>query len=488
MNSPAARRRSFRRRLLTGLGAALAVALTLVGAVVWGGAALWATADAREALRREADVVARAVVLPDGTLDARRYDWDEPHHRFSTPRIDPYFLQVFSPAGRLLRASDNVAAFAPDRYPDRALPGTRHEGAFSPLATFRLGNHRLYHITEPLRDRQGRVVGFVQIARFVPPLYSGLGRLGGGLALALATLLAALLGVVWIVGGRVVRPLDRLTRHAAGLSAATLGQRARVPPEADQETAALAFALNDALDRLDAAFDEMKRFTSNAAHELQTPLTVLRGHIEVALRRDRSADAYRDTLRLLDGEVLGMIETVRALLTLARLDAADRPFPAAAVDLAALARDEAEALQDRAREKGLTLSVEAGRSLPVEGHESLLRDVVRNLLDNAIKYTPEGRVAVTTSGRGGEAWLRVEDTGPGIPAAQRRHAVGRFWRTRSAQHLPGSGLGLALADGIARRHGGRLVLADSPLGGLCAALVLPLARQAPHRVADEALA
>lgn len=466
-------RSSFQRRLVVHLGAALAGALLFVGIAVWVSVAAWAAHEARRVLRAEAVAMQNASVGADGTLDADRYDWDEPHHRYDAPRIDPIFLQVFDAEGRLLRQSDNVAHF--DAYPEHLLPSTEGDGSFVPLATLQLGDETLYGITEPLRDGEGRPVGFVQAARFPPQVYSDLGRLALGLALGFGSLLVLLVGLVWTVGGRVVRPLQAITAHAAGLSAATLDERIPIPENADREATALASALNDSLDRLDSAFTEMKRFTANAAHELQTPLTVLRGHVEVALRRERDPDAYRDTLRLLGSEVDGMVRTVRGLLALARLDADAAPLRTEPVDLAALAHAEAEAVRAWADDKGLTLTVRAEHPAVANGHPDLLREALRTLIDNAIKYTPEGQVTLEVSTRGDETWASVEDSGPGLSEAHRQLATGRFWRADDVHHLPGSGLGLALADRVARIHGGRLVLSEATPSGLHAALIVPMA-------------
>lgn len=454
------------------LGLALTLALGTIGVAVWAGAAAWSVLEARRALRFEVQAVQTDIVGPDGAVDPEAYYWDEPHHRFDVERIDPFFLQVFDLDGRLLRASDNVAQFA--AFPTTPLASTAADGALAPLATFRLGDQRLYHVTEPLLGPGGRPVGLVQVARFVPALQAHLGRLAAGLAVGLGLSLAALLGLVWAVGGRVVRPLQAITAHAAGLSAATLGERVPVPPNADRETAALATALNGSLERLDEAFAEMKRFTANAAHELQTPLTVLRGHVQVTLRRDREPEAYRETLRLLDDEVAGMIRTVRGLLSLARLDAA-APLPSEIVDLAQVARDEALAADARARAQGLALHVRADAPALAQGHPDLLREAVRTLLDNAIKYTPSGHVTIAAGTSGGEAWVAVEDTGPGIAPEHRGHAVDRFWRAADVQHVPGSGLGLALADRVARSNGGRLTLDGAEPHGLRAVLAVPAA-------------
>ena len=461
----------FRRRLTLALGLALGGALAVVGVLFWLGASAWTTYEARAVLRAEAATIERAVVTPDGRLDADRYEWDEPHHRFATARIDPIFLQIFDTEHRLVRSSDNVAAFGARTYPNRLLGSTAEDGPFVALARLTVEGRRLYRITEPLRRAPDEVVGYVQLTRFDPGIHAQLGRLATGLAIGLSVLLAALLGLVWTVGGRVVRPLEAITRHATSLSAQTLGNWTPVPPDADRETAALATALNAALARLDGSFAEMQRFTANAAHELQTPLTVLLGHIEVALRRDREPDAYRKTLRLLLAEVDGLIHTVRGLLALARLDAEDA-LATEPVDLAALTHTEAEALRSQAERKGLTLTVDAA-AVCVEGHPDLLRDVVRNLIDNAVKYTEAGGVVLSVHAEDGTARLVVSDTGPGIAPEHIDRVTDRFWRADGVQHLPGSGLGLALVARIVERHGGRLRVGAGPDGGARVEVALP---------------
>lgn len=461
-------RPSFRRRLTVSLGLALGLALAMLGVLVWLGASALGTVEARAVLRGEAAAVERATTA-GGRLDAAHYGWDEPHHQFAAPRIDPFFLQVFDARGRVVRTSGNVAALP--GYPAAALASTEGDGPLTALARLDLGGNHLYRITEPLRTTDGQAVGTVQLARFDPGLGTRLRQLAVGLAAVLGLLLTALLGLVWAVGGRVVRPLEAITEHATDLSAQTLGDRIPLPPHADRETAALADTLNGALARLDGSFDEMQRFTANAAHELQTPLTVLRGHLDVSLRRDRTPEAYRATQRLLLGEVEGLTRTVHGLLALARIDAGDG-LATDAVDLAAVTRSVAEAFRASAEARGLTLRVDA-EPVRVDGHPDLLGDVVRNLVDNAVKYTDAGGVTVTVRRQDGHAHLVVEDTGRGIAPEHAARVTDRFWRADTVQHLPGSGLGLTLVARIVERHGGSLRVGAGAHGGALVEVVLP---------------
>ncbi|NNF59027.1 MAG: HAMP domain-containing protein [Rhodothermaceae bacterium] len=460
---------SFRRRLTLTLGSTLALALGAFGGLVLLGAWAFMTYSARQHLASEVTNIATQVVH-GGQLDLDAPPWDEPHHRFTEPHIDPHFVQVFDADGRPLRSSANVARLGDD-FPARLLPVTGTTASLEPLRTFEASSIRFYHLTTPLTTGRGRLLGYLQVSRYAPPISAMLRRLGLGLAVGYVVALAGLIALLWAVGGRVVRPLEAMTASARALSPERLSQRVPVPPDADRETTELGRALNDALARLEDAFVEVRRFTADAAHELQTPLTVLLGHIEVALRRERSPEAYRDTLGVLREEAEDMVRTVRGLLALARMEA---PQPSAEpVPLGQIAREETEAVRPRAEKKGLMLTVNAESEAYVMGHPALLREAVRNLLDNAVKYTDTGEVRVRVGRRDGQVVLAVEDTGSGIAEEHLPHVTRRFWRADGVQHLPGSGLGLSLVEQVAAHHGGRFRIDSESDTGTHAEMMLP---------------
>jgi signal transduction histidine kinase len=458
--------------------AALTVALSAVALLIWLGAYAWLNHTARHILRSEMEGVMASVTTEDGRLAADRYAWNEPHHVFEGRHVDPFYLQLFDARGRLVRQSDNIRDFDEDTYPQRPLAATTwNDAAYDPLRTVQVNGTLLYYSTRPIVNATGEQIGTIQLAR-VEPQVGALQRLmaaslGGGLLLVLL----ALAGLVWWVAGRVLRPLNTITASARAIAPHQLRHRIAVPDEADQETAHLAATLNTLLAQLETAFDEMRRFTASAAHELKTPLTVLQGHVDVALRRPREAADYQETLRLVRRKIDHLVAMVGSLLTLARLDQSEAPPPDEPIDLARLVRAEAEAFREAAAADGLGLHVDAPAPAPVCGRAAMLREVVINLLDNALKYTSEGYVDVAVHSVNETTVLTIADTGVGMDGDERAQATDRFFRATSVSttSIEGSGLGLSLVDQIVTWHGGALTIESAPGDGTTVTVRLPSA-------------
>ena len=476
-------RPSFRRRLLTVIGPALAGVLLFLGLLAWGTAYVALQRSAVAVLRAEANEMTADLVRPDGTLNLNGHSWTEVHHRLADPRVDPVFVQVFDRYNRPLRASANVDSLSA-LYPEQPLAPSTPYDWIPTLRTVEVGGRTLYYLVRPL-THNGTTIGSVQVARAVPDYGATLTTYGGVLGGVILTLFGGLMGLVAWAARRVLRPLRRITDVADRLTSTDLDTRVDLPPDADRETTLLARAFNNLLTRLEESFEALRTFTANAAHELQTPLTVLQGHVEIALRRSRSADSYESTLRLLDRRLGEMVRTVRALLTLTRLDqhrsnGTSEGLTTEPVSLAALAAEEADDARPAAEEHDLSLSVEAD-AVWVEGQADLLREAVHNLVDNALKYTDAGTVELTTFRDGDEAVVRCRDTGRGIADDELPHVGDRFYRSTeaSADGPDGSGLGLALVRRIAEAHGGTLQVASTPGTGTTVEIRLD-AIPAPH--------
>ncbi|WP_022836054.1 sensor histidine kinase [Salisaeta longa] len=470
-------RPSFQRRLLVQFGPALVLALGVLALIAWTGAYLAVHRNAVEALETEIGEM-RTIIGVHDTLDVSGYAWNEAHHRLAINRVDPIFVQVFSTDGRLIRQSANIDSLS-GSFPRRRLP--IHPESFWPsIHIFTVSGQALYYRTRSLRTASGTRVGFVQIARHVPEHRSLLWTFAGVLLGLWIVLSLGLLALVKWSARRVLEPLQSITAVAQSVTTTDLNERVVVPPSADRETATLGRAFNALLNRIGDHVAALQAFTANAAHELQTPLTALQGHVELALRRERDPERYRETLRLLERKLSVLIDTLRALLTLTRLDR-DALVDISPVNLSALVGDEIEALQDAAIEKGLSLTVQTSTPVWTKGLPNLLHKAVRNIIDNAIKYTPGGDVVVTVDyTTDGQARFTCTDTGVGMTAEECKAATSRFYRgDGAAQVAEGSGLGLSLVQQIVNAHGGTLRLKSTPGKGTQAIILLPTA-PSPH--------
>jgi two-component system OmpR family sensor kinase len=297
-------------------------------------------------------------------------------------------------------------------------------------------------------------------------------RRGRARALAIdAVLPVALLGLllmlaVWAVIDRSLAPVERLRRHVAARPADDLSPLGEggLP----QEVRPLVRDLNLLFGRVREALHAQQRFVADAAHELRSPLTALRLQVQ-ALRREPSGPAREAAVARLEDGIGRAIALVTQLLALAREESAETG-PATAVPLEDLCREAVSDLLPLAQARRIDLGLEAAgmEAARVTGEPDSLRTLLRNLLDNAVKYTPEGgRVDIVLERPpGGGVLLAVEDSGPGIPEAEREDVFDRFKRG-GAQDVPGSGLGLSIVAAVARRHGAHVRLDRSArLGGL----------------------
>ncbi len=285
--------------------------------------------------------------------------------------------------------------------------------------------------------------------------------------LALAAPLVAL--AVWWLVGVSLAPLRSLVAAVRARDAESLAPLplAGLP----SELAPLGSALNALLTRLGASFEAQRSFVADAAHELRSPLTALKLQLDLA-RRAPDDDARAQALAGLAAGTERMRHLVEQLLTLARAEPGGADAAFAETDLAEVARLAAADTVPLAAANAVEVELDAPQPQLVRADAAALRILLRNLIDNAARLAGRnGRVAVQVAGEGSQAIVRVDDSGPGIPAAERSRVFDRFYR-RDSGDSTGSGLGLAIVGAIAQRHGAQVRLADSPLGGLRAELRL----------------
>lgn len=292
--------------------------------------------------------------------------------------------------------------------------------------------------------------------------------------------LVVLLGVVggWFVASRVLKRVDAMTETTRRIMAGDLGGRLSVAGNGD-ELDRLAQNLNEMLERIGELMYGLREVSDNIAHDLKTPLTRLRNRADEAIRTARTPEALRAALEGVIEDSDGLIRVFNALLTIARLEAGGADDNLSGFDLGEVAHEVGELYEALAAERGLSLTVEAGRGLFVRGSRELLGQALANLVDNAVKYSSASDSADGIrigAFRDGDASLRlsVSDRGPGIPAEARTRVLDRFVRLEEARSRPGFGLGLSLVNAVMRLHLGTLVLEDNA-PGLRVSITLPSA-------------
>lgn len=298
--------------------------------------------------------------------------------------------------------------------------------------------------------------------RLLFPALIGLPLLGFWVWLATRQGLAALDGVAAQIESRAPQQLQPV-----------------VPTTAPEEIRPLVLALNDLFRRVEEALETERRFTADAAHELRTPLAALQAQLQVALRARDGEEQARSLHNLQDG-LTRASHLVDQMLQLARLDP-ERGLPdARPVNVGELAEAVCAELGPAILARELDFELTAEPRARVVGHADWLRVLIRNLVDNAVRYTPKGgSLLVEVALEAGHALLRVSDSGPGIPPAERERVFDRFHRLHQGE-IQGSGLGLSIARRVAELHGASLALGSSRSGGLAVTVVFPAGGDGPQ--------
>jgi heavy metal sensor kinase len=321
----------------------------------------------------------------------------------------------------------------------------------------------------------GSVTTTLVLARPIGEALESLLRVAGLLALAVAALVLGVGAAGYRLSGRALGPVRVMSGVARELSQHDLHRRVVLDLPAEDELAELASTFNGMLERLEHAFDSLQRFTADAAHELRAPLTLMRTQLEVTLRRPRSLDEHEASHRTLLAEVERLSRLADQLLILARADAGTLTAERRRLELPDLLADVVERWMPLARERRVTLRKELPAEGTTRGDAGLLRRLLDNLIDNAIRHTPAGGEVLVSAALDPGGWrVAVEDTGPGVDPALRPVLFERFTRADAARGrgTGGAGLGLSLSAAIAQAHGGTIALVDGGRGARFE-LVLP---------------
>jgi len=317
--------------------------------------------------------------------------------------------------------------------------------------------------------RLGQSLGSIEIARRRLLIILGLG-------IPLALLMGSYGGL--LLANQALRPVDRITRAAEQIGAGDLSERVPTTSKMD-EIGRLAATFNNMISRLQAAFERQKQFTSDASHELRTPLAVMRGDIELTLRRERNPEEYTRVLTSNLEEIVRLSRLVEDLLMLARADSGRVELNPERFDINLLCREMVEYISPLVLQRHQTISFDGdAREVIITADKQRIKQLLLNLLDNAVKYTDvNGAITLGMNVSGNNAEIRISDTGRGIPADDLPHIFDRFFRRSKPiadRSASGFGLGLSIVKWIVDTHGGRIHARSKPGEGTTFTVSLPL--------------
>lgn len=364
--------------------------------------------------------------------------------------LQPHLLEVWSTTGVALYRSPQLGGHDLGAAPVAGAPGGR---------SIRLADGTRVRIVGRRHSVNGTPVR-IRLGLSEEPLWSEFWEMLSALAAGLPIALLLIGGTGYIVARRALRPLDLMAKKAEIITAEQLGERLPIANPQD-ELGHLGRVFNETLGRLERSFEQLRRFTADASHELRTPLTAIRSVGEVSLQRTGDPAYYRDTIGSMLEEANRLTRLIDSLLMMSRADAGRVPLQWSEFPLLDLARESAAVIEVLAEEKNQTMRVEGDPTVTIRGDRLILRQALINLLDNAVKYSPErGSVELRVGGQDGEAYADVRDSGPGIPPEHRAKVFDRFYRVDKSRsrEAGGAGLGLSISAWAVQAHGGRIEL------------------------------
>ncbi len=370
------------------------------------------------------------------------------------PDLTDIIVRIFDAQGKLVASSKTI--------PDRKLQpgilyhvrkGADHWGNGTLEVNGKPVSLRTF--TTPVMEYKS-VSYIVQVATPLAPMNVVLRNLALSLLLLLP-LTAVLTGLSGIFLAQLtLKPVNHMIETIHQIKAENLKLRLKIPDTKD-EIEALAKTFNEMIIRLDDAFTSQKQFMGDISHELKTPLSILKGQLEVSLKKMRSPQEYEATMQSSLEEVNHLIGMVENLLTLARFDAKTAALQMEKVDLNLLIKNVLEAVEVLALQKHITIDLNGAHTGDMVGDKNQLKRLVLNILDNAIKYTPDGgKITIDLQQQKEFVQIDIADSGIGIPEVELPHIFDRFYRVDKSRSSAGFGLGLSIAQSIAMAHGGKI--------------------------------
>jgi heavy metal sensor kinase len=443
--------RSLSFRLVTWYAGLLTIVFVALGAVTFLLVRHYLEANLLDTQARRAQQIADTLVAAVGRTGEGTVPYEI--EDLYSPEANDRFIRITREDGRVIYSSalPKDHSFDPSAVPPAPLAPT---GRFSRKESAPAGDVLISAVPYQVGSHRYLVEVGVSASRTEAILADVLIMLAIGLPVAVLVAVAG----GFILVRRALEPVDRIAAKAEEITQHNLSERLPVLQTGD-ELERLSIALNHMISRLEDAIQSSKRFVADASHELRTPLTVLRGELESLVESGGSTETLGSMLE----EVLRLNGIVEGLLALSRLDAGEAQSEWVRFDLAELAATTADQMSLLAEDKNITVSCEAAPGVMVEGDRARLKQVIVNLLDNAIKYTPNGgKVRLQITRQDGYAVLDVVDDGVGIPTEALPHVFKRFFRVDDSRSREqgGAGLGLSIVKSICAAHGAQVEVAS----------------------------
>jgi two-component system OmpR family sensor kinase len=385
------------------------------------------------------------------------------------------FVQILDESGRVGSRSTNLRNVQVPLSLQTLQAASKGRTTFETVQV--MGKYPLRLLTMPIIEN-GRMVGIVQVGSSLEGVEEALHQLLLILLISVpAALLLASAGGLFLAN-KALRPVDEITQIARRIGSGDLSQRIRIK-RVNDELGRLAATFNEMIAKLEESFRRVKRFTADASHELKTPLTILRGEVEVGLKKKRTLREYQRILNSNLEETSRMSRIVDDLLTLSRADMGELTMEREEVELSSLAREVRDDLQILAQEKGVQLKFMGDGFTTVEGDPLFLRQLILNITENGLKYTPSGgEVELKVQGDRDQGVVRifVADTGVGIAPKDQKRVFDRFFRVDQARSRDtgGTGLGLSICQWIAQAHEGQIAVKSKLGKGSTFTVTIPL--------------
>jgi heavy metal sensor kinase/RND family efflux transporter MFP subunit len=465
------RPRSIRLKLITLYVGLLTVVFLCFGAYIYGGFHQFLVRSLEQALDRRALQIT-STILEELPSRGESYVGSEIQARYA-PELNERVIRVTEAGGRVIYASKNaglLSSVVNSSEVAKGKPVYRAEG---------VGNGQDLRVVTVSRELSNGITYLVEVGGPENEMVTALHHLLATLAIGFPVLIGLSILGGYSLLGRALNPVNDIVSAAERITFKNLSRRLPVPRTGD-EFERISEALNRMIQRLEEAFQIANRFSADASHELRTPLTIIRGELEAFAENPALTPELAERAADILEEVDQLARIVEGLLLVSRLEAGEAQMKLEAVDLGDMAESIAGQMELLSEEKRLTVRREIEREVVVEGDRVRLKQVVVNLLDNAIKYTPEGgTIWLKVRSSENRAVLEIADTGIGIDPAALPHIFDRFYRSAEAKagRVDGTGLGLAIVHSIMEAHGGGVSAGSRENQGSVFRVELPLWRK-----------